>query len=168
MAAKPGNSRNQKQRSWALYNTNAWNAYWEWGEAFSRQWIQGITGVNRVSDESRHRRWSWIGHIMRKNREEHCVRSLEWSPEGRGPDRAKTREESGWRRKMSSWVADVDDCQSFSSKPKWMKRRCQRLMCLNMARRDIEIICYSPAGRSVLGKIVKNSFSQYGPTNAGE
>ena len=35
---------------------------------------------------------------------------------------------------MSSWVADVDDCQGFSSKAKWMKRQCQRLMCL-MARR---------------------------------
>ena len=32
----------------------------------------------------------------------------------------------------------MDDCQSFSSKPKWMERECQRLMCL-MARRDIEI-----------------------------
>ena len=30
----------------------------------------------------------------------------------------------------------MDDCQSFSSKPKWMEREC--LMCL-MARRDIEI-----------------------------
>ena len=31
----------------------------------------------------------------------------------------------------------MDDCQSFSSKPKWMERECQSLMCL-MARRDIE------------------------------
>ena len=98
------------------------------------RWIQGITGVNRVSDEIRHRRWSWIGHIMRKNWEEHCVRSLEWRPEGRRPGQAKTRKESGRRRKMSSWVANVDDCQSFSSKPKWMKRQCQRLMCLSTKR----------------------------------
>ena len=32
----------------------------------------------------------------------------------------------------------MGDCQSFSSKPKWMERECQSLMCL-MARRDIEI-----------------------------
>ena len=32
----------------------------------------------------------------------------------------------------------MDECQSFSSKPKWMERECQSLMCL-MARRDIEI-----------------------------
>ena len=31
----------------------------------------------------------------------------------------------------------MDDCQSFSSNPKWMERECQSLMCL-MARRDIE------------------------------
>ena len=35
-------------------------------------------------------------------------------------------------------VAIMDDCQSFSSKPKWMERECQSLMCLT-ARRDIEI-----------------------------
>ena len=32
----------------------------------------------------------------------------------------------------------MDDCQSFSSKPKWMERECQSLMCL-MVKRDIEI-----------------------------
>ena len=31
----------------------------------------------------------------------------------------------------------MDNCQCFSSKPKWMERECQSLMCL-MARRDID------------------------------
>ena len=35
----------------------------------------------------------------------------------------------------------MDDCQSFSSKPKRMERECQSLMCL-MARGDIEIEMY--------------------------
>ena len=62
--------------------------------------------------------------------------------EARGEEETRSTEnnteENGWRRKTSSWVAIMDDCQSFSSKPKWMERECQSLMCL-MARRDIEI-----------------------------
>ena len=60
--------------------------------------------------------------------------------EARGEETRSTKnnmEENGWRRKTSSWVAIMDDCQTFSSKPKWMERECQSLMCL-MARRDIE------------------------------
>jgi len=55
---------------------------------------QKNTGVNRTSDEIRCRRWNWIGHMMRKDKEEHCVTALEW-PEGkRRPGRPKTT----WRR----------------------------------------------------------------------
>ena len=28
-------------------------------------------------------RWNWIGHIMRKDKEEYCVTALEWRPEGK-------------------------------------------------------------------------------------
>ena len=48
---------------------------WPW--TISHQQIQESTGVNRTSDEIRRRSWKWIGHIMRKNREEHCVTALE-------------------------------------------------------------------------------------------
>ena len=66
-----------------------------WPQTISHQQIQENTGVNRASDEIRRRRWNWIGHIMRKNREEHCVTALEWRPEGRRrPGRPKTT----WRR----------------------------------------------------------------------
>ena len=54
-----------------------------WQRTISHQHIQETTGVNRTSDEMRRRRWNWIGHIMRKNREEHCVTALEYRPEGR-------------------------------------------------------------------------------------
>ena len=66
-----------------------------WPRTISHQQIQETTGVNRTSDEIRRRRWNWIGHILRKNREEHCVTALEWRPEGRRrPGRPKTT----WRR----------------------------------------------------------------------
>ena len=97
-----------------------------WLRTISHQQIQETTGVNRTSGEIRRRRWNWIEHIMRKNREEHCVTALEWRPEGR---KRTGRPKTTWRR-MSSWVAIMDDCQSFSSKPKWMERECQSPMCL--------------------------------------
>ena len=130
-----------------------------WHQTISHQQIQEITRVNRGSDEIRRRRWNWIGHIMRKNWEEHCVTSLGWRPEGRRrPGRPKTT----WgrmvgRRKASSWVAVLDDCQSFSSKQKWMERQCQSLMCL-MARRgrdrdiphtDLTAIIFGSEGQAV-------------------
>ena len=66
-----------------------------WPRTISHQQIQETTGVNRTSDEIRRRRWNWIGHILRMNREEHCVTALEWRPEGRRrPGRPKTT----WRR----------------------------------------------------------------------
>ena len=49
-----------------------------WPQTISHQQIQEITGMNRTSDEIRQRRWNWIGHIMRRDREEHCVTALEW------------------------------------------------------------------------------------------
>lgn len=34
--------------------------------------------MNRTSDEIRRRRWNWTGHIMKKDKEKHCVIALEW------------------------------------------------------------------------------------------
>ena len=54
-----------------------------WPRTISHQQIQETTGVSRTSDEIRRRRWNWIGHILRKNRQEHRITALEWRPEGR-------------------------------------------------------------------------------------
>ena len=54
--------------------------------------------MNRTSDEIRRRRWNWIGHIMRTDREEHCVTALEWSQEG-GEDQVDQNQHGGeWLR----------------------------------------------------------------------
>ena len=37
----------------------------------------------------------WTGHIMRKDKEEHCVTALEWRPEGK---RRRGRPKTTWRR----------------------------------------------------------------------
>ena len=81
-----------------------------WPQTISHQQIQEFTAVKKASDDIRKRRWNWIGHIIRKDREEHCITALEWGPEGkRRPGRPKTtwrrmvedeRQTAGWE----SWV----------------------------------------------------------------
>ena len=45
--------------------------------------ISEITGVNTISSEIRRRRWNWIGHVLRKERNNDCMVAMEWQPEGR-------------------------------------------------------------------------------------
>ena len=82
-----------------------------WPQTISHQQIQENTEVNSTSDEIRRRRWNWIGHIMRKDREEHCVTALEWRPEGR---RRSGRSKATWR-----WIVEgkrkTAGCQSWAS-----------------------------------------------------
>lgn len=40
--------------------------------------LEDHSGVNRAGDEIRRQIWNWIGHTMRRDREEHCVTALEW------------------------------------------------------------------------------------------
>ena len=82
-----------------------------WPQTISHQQIQENTGVNSTSDEIRRRRWNWIGHIMRKDREEHCVTALEWRPEGR---RRPGRPKATWRRIVAG-KRKTAGCQSWSS-----------------------------------------------------
>ena len=86
------------------------------------RWQQHITnvavleaaGIDRVSEEVRRKRWSWIGHVLRKNPRDDCAVALGWRPEGRRKrGRPKTtwrkmveveRNRDGWSRwSMASW-----------------------------------------------------------------
>ena len=98
------------------------------------------TGVNRTSAWDKTPKME----LDRTYNEEEQRGALSYSigVEARGEEETRSTknnmEENGWRWKTSSWVAIMDDCQSFSSKPRWMERECQSLIYL-MARRDVEI-----------------------------
>ena len=51
--------------------------------------------VNDISCEARRRRWSWLGHILRKEGANDCFTALGWTPEGR---RARGRPKTTCRR----------------------------------------------------------------------
>ena len=84
------------------------------------QLIQEVTGVNRASDEIRCWRWGWIGHKMRKNREENCVTALEWRPDG------KRRPKTIWRamvedkRQAAGWQSQTT-VRALATNQKWCK-----------------------------------------------
>ena len=57
--------------------------------------ISEITGVRKISDEIRRRRWNWIGHVLRKDRNDDCIVAMGWQPEGK---RKVGRPKITWRR----------------------------------------------------------------------
>ena len=100
--------------------------------------------MNRTSDEIRRRRWNWIGHILRKNREEHCVTALEWRPEGR---RRPSRPKTTWRRmvederRVAGWQLWTTVRALAANRRGWKENVKAYSMCLT-ARRDIESLIF--------------------------
>ena len=138
-----------------------------WPRTISHQQIQETTGVNRTSDEIRRRRWNWIGHILRKNREEHCVTALEWRPEGR---RRPSRPKTTWRRmvederRVAGWQLWTTVRALAANRRGWKENVKAYSMCLT-ARRDIEslIFIWQMIALSV-GKLKLNYFRRQAKT----
>ena len=51
--------------------------------------------MDKISELVKVRRWTWIGHILRKDANNNCRISLTWTPEGR---RKRGRPKETWRR----------------------------------------------------------------------
>jgi len=66
-----------------------------WPKRVQNETITEITGVNKISDEIRGRRWHWIEHVLRKERNNDCMVAMEWQPEGR---RKTGQPKISWRR----------------------------------------------------------------------
>ena len=116
--------------------------------AFQYKWMKRILRIRwprTISHQQQNKRWDQTPkmELDRAYNEEEQRGALCYSigVEARREEETRSAknnmEENGWRWKTSSWVAIMDDCQSFSSKPKWMERECRSLFCL-MARRNID------------------------------
>ena len=66
-----------------------------WPQRMRNDTISEITGVRKISDEIRRRRWNWIGHVLRKDRNDDCMVAMGWQPEGK---RKVGRPKITWRR----------------------------------------------------------------------
>ena len=54
-----------------------------WPNIVSIDELNKLTQNNRISKEVKKRRWKWIGHVLRKPRNHHCMIALTWHPDGR-------------------------------------------------------------------------------------
>ena len=66
-----------------------------WPNIVSIDELNKLTQNNRISQEVKKRRWKWIGHVLRKPRNHHCMIALTWHPDGR---RKVGRPKTTWRR----------------------------------------------------------------------
>lgn len=66
-----------------------------WPYVISNEDLMKRTKTKRVSTEIKTRRWKWIGHVLRMERNSHCRTALTWQPEGK---RKRGRPRTTWRR----------------------------------------------------------------------
>ena len=48
-----------------------------WPQRIRNDTISQVTGVKKINDEIRRRRWNWIGHVLRKERNDDCMVAME-------------------------------------------------------------------------------------------
>ena len=69
-----------------------------WPQRIRNDTISQITGVRKISDEIRRRRWNWIGHVLRKDRNDDCMVAMGGNLRGRGKwADLKSRGEGQWK-----------------------------------------------------------------------
>ena len=68
-----------------------------WQQRMTNKRVVELAEINDISCEVRRRRWNWLGHILRRERENDCFTALGWTTEGR---RARGRPKTTWRRRV--------------------------------------------------------------------
>ena len=48
-----------------------------WPQRIRNDAISQVTGAKKISDEIRRRRWNWIGHVLRRERNDDCMVAME-------------------------------------------------------------------------------------------
>mgnify|MGYP001794291984 CR=1 FL=1 len=66
-----------------------------WPYVIPNEDLMKIIGTKRVSSKVNTRRWKWIGHVLRMERNSHCRTALTWQPEGK---QKRGRPRTTWRR----------------------------------------------------------------------
>jgi hypothetical protein len=66
-----------------------------WPQTISNEELYSRTGTTPVSETIKMRRWKWIGHILRREKNNHARVALTWAPEGK---RKRGKPRTTWRR----------------------------------------------------------------------
>ena len=66
-----------------------------WQSKTSNKTVNEIANTRNIGCEIRRRRWTWIGHTLRRERDNNSYVALQWAPEGK---RTRGRPKTTWRR----------------------------------------------------------------------
>ena len=95
-----------------------------WPQRVRNDTISQVTGV-KISDEIRKRRWNWIGHVFRKERNDDCMVAMECQPKGK---RTLGRPKTTWRRtvkkesRQERWASWAEDRGAAQDRASWREK----------------------------------------------
>ena len=101
-----------------------------WQQRVTNKAVLEMAGAEKISDEVRRRRWSWIGHVLRKEPTHDCAVALGWAPEGK---RKRGRPKTTWRRMVevernqAGWQTWGEARRTAADRPRW--KRDVRALC---------------------------------------
>ena len=75
-----------------------------WEQRITNEEISRRTGVNNITEEVKKRRWKWLGHLLRMDRNRHPHAALRWAPPGK---RRRGRPLGTWRRTIESEMREA-------------------------------------------------------------
>ena len=97
-----------------------------WQQHISNATVLEAAEMDRVSEEVRRKRWSWIGHVLRKDQRDDCAVTLGWTPDGR---RKRGIPKTNWRRMVevernsAGWGTWNLACQAAADQQQWKNVR---------------------------------------------
>jgi hypothetical protein len=66
-----------------------------WPEKITNLELRKRAGIDKISASVRRRRWQWISHVLRMDKNRNARIALNWTPEG---NRSRGRPKELWRR----------------------------------------------------------------------
>ena len=82
-----------------------------WQNNISNARLLEMTRLNNISCEIRRRRWTWLGHMLRREGTDDSKTALGWQPEGK---RARGRPKTTWRRTVEKELRHTDGWTSWN------------------------------------------------------
>ena len=76
-----------------------------WPNTISNEALYAQCHQDSMDNIITRRRWRWIGHVMRKNRDDITRTALHWTPEGK---RKRGRPKTTWRRTVEGEIKDLN------------------------------------------------------------
>ena len=73
----------------------------KWQDKTTEQKIWRMTDQHRIRREIARRKWTWIGHILRKQTNNVTIQALDWNSQGK---RKTGRPKTTWRRSIAEEV----------------------------------------------------------------